>query len=153
MMMFVSFATPVAPFAGETETIVGAVVSTTAPGLTVIVAVTDVAPLELAVSVTAVVLETLAGGEYVVLVPVAADSVPTSGLIAHAMAAVPSVSVAEKPAEPVPAVSVALPGVIASFGVFAGVSVGGQATKLTALAKHKSMIFQFFMWMFLRLEP
>jgi hypothetical protein len=121
----------------------------------VIVAVTDTAPLELAVNVTAIALDTLAGGEYVVLVPVAADSVPTSGLIAQAMAAVLSVSVAEKPAEPVPAVSVALPGVIDSFGVFEVVSVPppGQATKLTALIKMTKNNFKFFMGVSLRLEP
>jgi hypothetical protein len=116
-------------------------------GLTVIVAVTDGAPLELAVSVTAVALETLAGGEYVVLVPVVADRLPSSGLIDQMMAPVPSVSVATKPAEPVPAVRVAFPGLIASVGVFR------QATRLTALIKHNSVTFQFFIYVDLPLEP
>lgn len=90
------------------------------------VAVADGAPLELAVIETAVALETVAGGEYVVLVPVVADRLPTSGLKVQVTGAVPSVSVAVKLAEPVPAVSVAFPGEMESAGVFGDV---GQAIK------------------------
>jgi hypothetical protein len=142
--MFASLTTPVAPSAGVTETMVGAVVSTVAPGLTLIVAVTDAAPLELAVSVTAVALETVAGGEYVVLVPLVLERLPRSGLIAQEIADVLSVKVAVKPAEPVPAVRVALPGEIASVGVLAGVWVR-QLTNPTTPIKRTRSNFKFFM--------
>jgi hypothetical protein len=113
-------------------------------GLTLIVAVTDTAPLELAVSVTAVALETVAGGEYVVLVPLVLERLPRSGLIAQEIADVLSVKVAVKPAEPVPAVRVALPGEMTSVGVLVEVCVR-QLTKPIAPIKRTSSNLKFFM--------